>query len=85
MLIDTYMPIWWQAIQVFGWLEIILLFTLLPFERKHEYIYKAQRFLPDNPLSILVVILIGTPIIWAGIFAMLSYLLFLFILWLLTK
>lgn len=84
-MIDTHMPIWWQIIQVIGWLEMLTLFILLPFERRHEYMVKFQDRLPNNPLFILVLIAFATPIIWAGIFAILSYFLFLLILWLLTK
>lgn len=84
-MINFDMPLWWQIIQLIGWLEIATLFILLPFERKYQTLEKAQRVLPNNPLSILIIVIIGTPIAWAGIFACVSYSLFLFVLWLLTR
>jgi hypothetical protein len=84
-MIDIDMPTWWKVIQIIGWLEIAIFFILLPFERKHEYIYKMGKIMPNNPLCILVIVLIGTPILWAGILACIAYLVFVFFLWVVAK
>lgn len=85
-MITPDMPIWFKTIQVIGWSEIAILFALLPFERKYTLIERAERLLPRNTFWILsVALIIATPIIWAGLLACLMFIVYFFILWLLTK
>lgn len=72
-MIDFNMPVWFQIIQIIGWSEILILFVLTPFENKHEYIYKAQRLIPDNFSSMFIVMGVATPMIFAGIYCCFGY------------
>lgn len=85
-MIDINMPIWWQIIQIIGWLEMATLFILIPFENKHQYLYRAQYLIPNNLVAhILVVIIFAIPMITAGIICLLSYFLWFFIFYKVTS